>query len=517
MNKRLLMTLTASATLLLAGCGHSSKDGKQVTVSLPTEAKADQLDAQGYDAAMPVYSAVYEPLVKYDKHKGVKAGLAEKWSVDHSGKVYEFHLKKNIKFSDGSPLNAKAVKFSIDRAKAMNKNTTVETLQKLDKVVVKNDHVVQIKLKSPSNQVLNELTQVRPLRIMSPHSVEGNKVTGKFKKAIGTGAFVVDHSGKEKTTLKPNQHFDQNHPVHYKLAFQTIEDGDSRNSAIQSGSVDISGGALGMLSEQQIQQDKKNKNLKVEEASSTVSHFMAFNPNNPVLKKRAIREAISKSIDTKHLSDKQMKGIFQNSVQYVNKDNQEDHVYNVQEAKKLLQSKGYKKNKDGYFEKDGKTLKLNLAIQTAEFPNWKDQAEKVQRHLKQAGIQLNIKTLDAQTYYDTLWTKKDYDLIFYRTYSDALMPYNFMNSVFKNADGKPGVLANGSTLTKQLDNFPTQTSKAAQQRDFDDIFKHFNQQYYGVPIAYPNETFVVSDKVKSFKFSGLTDAPIDYKTLKVNE
>ena len=36
-----------------------------------------------------------------------------------------------------------------------------------------------------------------------------------------------------------------------------------------------------------------------------------------------------------------------------------------------------------------------------------------------------------------------------------------------------------------------------------------------VPIAYPNETFVVSDKVK--QISGLTDAPIDYKALKVNE
>lgn len=56
-----------------------------------------------------------------------------------------------------------------------------------------------------------------------------------------------------------------------------------------------------------------------------------------------------------------------------------------------------------------------------------------------------------------------------------------------------------------------------QQRSFDGIFKHFNQQYYSVPIAYPNETFVVSDKVKQFKFSGLTDAPIDYKALKVNE
>ena len=43
---------------------------------------------------MPVYSAVYDALVKYDKDKGVKA--AEKWHVDESGKVYEFHLKRTL-------------------------------------------------------------------------------------------------------------------------------------------------------------------------------------------------------------------------------------------------------------------------------------------------------------------------------------------------------------------------------------------------------------------------------------
>ena len=78
--------------------------------------------------------------------------------------------------------------------------------------------------------------------------------------------------------MKPNKYFDNGHPVNYHLAFQTIEDGDSRNSAVQSGSVDISGGALGMLSDEQIKQDKKNKNLTIEDRPSTVSHFMAFNP-----------------------------------------------------------------------------------------------------------------------------------------------------------------------------------------------------------------------------------------------
>ena len=77
--------------------------------------------------------------------------------------------------------------------------------------------------------------------------------------------------------------------------------------------------------------------------------------------------------------------------------------------------------------------------------------------------------------------EKDYDLIFYRTYSDALMPYNFMSSVFKNNDGKSGVLANDKTLTP-LDDFPTTVSKKNNKCSFDEIFKHFNQQYYSVPI-----------------------------------
>ena len=75
--------------------------------------------------------------------------------------------------------------------------------------------------------------------------------------------------------------------------------------------------------------------------------------------------------------------------------------------------------------KNGRDLSLKLALQTDEFPEWKTKAEIMQQDLKNVGIHLDINVLDAQTYYETLTIRKDYDLIFYRSYTNALMPYNF--------------------------------------------------------------------------------------------
>ena len=111
---------------------------------------------------------------------------------------------------------------------------------------------------------------------------------------------------------------------------------------------------------------------------------MAFNPDNDVLKQRTIREAISKSIDTKDIAGKSVNGLFQKNVQFVNKDNQQAHDYDVKEAEKL--KKQVITRTVTVFLKTGKPLTFNLVIQTAEFPSWKDKAEKVQRQLKKLAL-----------------------------------------------------------------------------------------------------------------------------------
>ena len=244
---------------------------------------------------------------------------------------------------------------------------------------------------------------------------------------------------------------------------------------------------------------------------------MAFNPEVSLLQNKKMREVISKAINTDHLSsNKQLKGLFQDGVEFVNDTNQHTHSYNPTQATRLLEQLGYKKNDRGYFEKNGRDLSLKLALQTDEFPEWKTKAEIMQQDLKNVGIHLDINVLDAQTYYETLTIRKDYDLIFYRSYTNALMPYNFLNARFKQDGDKPGMFANDVQLTTMLNRFSTITNKDDQQRAFNHISHRINQQYLEVPIAYPNEVFVTSPKIKQFEFSGQTDAPINYDKLKVS-
>lgn len=520
MKKRMVCSLSMCAMLILSGCAqhqHEDHSHKEVKVSLPREFNPNKLDAQAFDAPMPVYSAVYQSLVTYGKGGKIEPGLATSWESSDDGKDYTFHLKRHVKFNDGSHFDASAVKFSIERAKATDKTDPMETLDKLKSVNIKDKYTVEIKLKEPSNQVLPELTQIRPLRIMSPHAVKDGKTTGKFEKAIGTGPFKVADSTNETVSFKPNKYYHNGHPLNYHLTFQTIEDSDSRHLAIESNSIDITGGSLGQMTPQQIKESHRNNHLTVHEWPSTETQFMVFNPKNKVLQDKTMREAISKAINTDDLSHKKkLKGLFQSGVQYVNADNQPKHQYSPSKAKKLIQSLGYKMNSNGYFEKDGQVLSLSLALQTEEFPEWKTKAEIMQQALKKVGIKLNINILDSQTYYETLTVRKDFDLAYYRTYTNALMPYNFLNARFKQDGKQPGAFANDSKLTSMIQQFPTKITQDERQQAFNKLSNYIESQYLEVPISYPNETFVTSPKIKHFQFSGQTDAPINFDKLKVS-
>ncbi|HYZ32850.1 MAG TPA: ABC transporter substrate-binding protein, partial [Crenalkalicoccus sp.] len=140
-------------------------------------------------------SNIYEPLVRRDRRMQVQPALAESWEQP-SPTVWRFHLRRGVKFQDGTPFTADDVVFSAGRARAPGSNiqsvlATVAAIRKVD------DHTVEFETRYPNPILPQELTI---LGMMSKAWAEAHNATRPAdlttreenfatRNAMGTGPF----------------------------------------------------------------------------------------------------------------------------------------------------------------------------------------------------------------------------------------------------------------------------------------------------------------------------------------
>src|SRR3569832_2156955 len=143
--RRTLIQSAAAASLPLALPAFAQKNKDSIVIAM-------QLEPPGLDPTAGAASAIgeitlyniYETLTKLNGDGKVTPLLAESWEVSPDLKTYTFKLRKGVKFQNGEPFNAHAVKFSLDRAggeKSTNKDK--RTFANLSTQVVDNYTVDQ--------------------------------------------------------------------------------------------------------------------------------------------------------------------------------------------------------------------------------------------------------------------------------------------------------------------------------------------------------------------------------------
>ncbi|WP_256062047.1 ABC transporter substrate-binding protein, partial [Staphylococcus aureus] len=121
-----------------------------------------------YGGSMSVESMLYEPLVRNTKD-GIKTLIAKKWDVSEDGKTYTLHLRDDVKFHDGTPFDADAVKKNIDAVKENKKlHSWLKISTLIDNVKVKAKYTVELNLKEAYQPALAELAMHRPYVFVSP-------------------------------------------------------------------------------------------------------------------------------------------------------------------------------------------------------------------------------------------------------------------------------------------------------------------------------------------------------------
>lgn len=519
-------TARANNTANNEAAQESEAQDKTVTVAISSDAGIDRLDAGAYDGSINVHAMIYEGLVEYGEKGEILPSLAESWDISKDGKVYTFHLRHDVKFSDGTEFNADAVKFSFERwikdpANSLNVATAMQSL------VVVDEHSITMTFNKAYYPFLTELSFARPVRIISPSAVEpAGDITGKFIKAIGTGAWIaVSYKTDQEAVLVRNPKYWGEMPKLSKIILKVIPDPQSRVLALQAGDVDIAGGQMGKLPVESVPVIEADSSLTLQKAQGTNSHFMIFNYKTPALQDLNVRKAINLAINKKSIVDDLMDGIgseaqglFPLTVPYVTESNNTWYGFDLLEAKQLLAAAGYTDSDgDGIVQKDGAPLELNFVLQQAEYPEWKSISELVQSELKEIGIRVNLQVLEPNAYYDALWTSKAYDLIMYRTYDDAYNPHAFLLSLFHKTADASAVVWSDPGLESLIDTAVGTTDIQERQTAYDSIFSKLYQEAMFAAIYFPDDILAVNNRVTGFKPGYSTFMPVFWNLLDIGE
>jgi peptide/nickel transport system substrate-binding protein len=266
---------------------------------------------------------VYEPLVGRGKNLELVPALAEKWEqIDPT--TWRFHLRKGVKFADGTPFTADDVVFSLQRVKKDGSDMayTVASVTDVKKV---DDHTVDLVMAKP-NPILP--VQITSTYIMSKDWAEKNGATApasvKAKvenfastNANGTGAFKIDsRQAGVRTVLVPNPNWwgDKTSNV-TKVIFTPIQADATRVAALLSGEVDMvypvpqqdaaridGSGSAKVLKGAELRTMFLNMDQKRDEL-----HTSDVKGKNPFKDKR-VRQAIYQAIDMEAIKDRIMGG-----------------------------------------------------------------------------------------------------------------------------------------------------------------------------------------------------------------
>ena len=156
----------------------------------PTGAAAGAID-------QVLYSNVFEGLTRFASDGSIIPGLAKSWDVSSDGMTYTFHLQKDVKFHDGTDMNAMDVKFSLDRARAEDTTNAQKALfAGITNVEVVDNLKVKITLDKPNGNFLFNLAWGDSV-VVAVDSIENIK-----QNPIGTGAFVFDMMAEDVDVFK---------------------------------------------------------------------------------------------------------------------------------------------------------------------------------------------------------------------------------------------------------------------------------------------------------------------------
>jgi ABC-type transport system substrate-binding protein len=357
--------------------------------SLPTSLDP-VLSTAGTD--VHVLALFYGAITSLDTKGNAQPGLASSWKYNADGTAVSFTLRPNLKFSDGTVLDAAAVKSSLERGRDLPKSTIASQLAEISDITVESPTSFTLHLSQPDYQI-PELLAGKDGMIVSPAAVAKNP-NGIATAPVGDGPFTLASYVPDShvNTVRNPGYWDAADIHLAKLNVTQITDPQQILAALQSGQVNVA-----LLPGTLIKSAKAAGFTINAIPSLTVNEIDVQSTSAPMNNPKVI-EAINDAIDRDAIVATQTFGYGTPAYQpfpqgYVgyNPSLATLYPYDVAKAKRLLTDAGYPNG-------------ISITISAASYSD--PLAEQIQSQLKQAGINATIKNIPLDQFTSDVYVNK---------------------------------------------------------------------------------------------------------------
>jgi len=434
---------------------------------------------------------IFEPLYITTVAGKLKPWLATGYTVSKDQKTFTFHLRPGVKFSNGKPLTAEDVVFSINRA-AKDKQGPLSFLDfAITSLEAKGKSKVVAHLSSPWAPFISDISVFA--NAIMPANFGGKSQTEFFKNPVGTGPFTVKgfKPNASSLTLKRNPHYWQaGKPYINAVDFLFVDNDNQRLLQLRGGQVQ----AIDLVPPSQVASLKKDSKLHVGLYPSWQVDLLVLNEKLAKFADRNVRRAITHAIDRNALvhaasfgTAKPGGSFFPPSLQYYSAKTP-TLAYSVSAAKASLAQSKFPKGFSTELLIDGGVQK------------WQTFAQIIQQQLKVIGINVTLRPLDHASF-EQAFQKFDYEMFIDYAINDitdademASFEVDFQNggssSYWSSYDNPTAI-----NLVRQAE---AEFNPAKRKALYAQIQSIVAQDAPFVPLDYPPYIYAMSKKLQGF-------------------
>jgi peptide/nickel transport system substrate-binding protein len=491
-----------------SGGGTSGSAAGSSTLVIANAVRVDTLDPEANSVNESIWmdQNLYSRLLQPNTTgTGLLPDLATSWNISTDGLTYTFHLR-NAQFSDGTPVTASDVVFSIDRSRAF-KGGWGFLLTPVKTITAPDPHTVVITLSQKHAPLLADLA-------MYAYSIVPKKevlAQGKafFQHPVGSGPFyVTSYKPDSEIDLARNPHFYGTKPKISKVKYLIVPNDNTRVLMLESKKADVIENPPGNLTKQ----IDSTPGLHVNLFPSTRVDFIQLDEHFPPFKKLAVRQALNYAIDRSALVKLAYQGdaipgasFMPYKMQYFDS-SIAPYPYDPAKAKQLLASAGYP---HGF-----KTFLITVSGDVAG----QAEAVVVKSELAKVGITVSIQNYELLTAY----SKEDggHSQMGERYWTNDIIDPDEVATF--GADCKGGAFAfNSYWCSNQANNLVDQArlelNPAKRQALYNQIQQIVYQQSPFIVTDYSPYRYGVGNWVKGFHVTPLGNYDLSMETLTVGQ